>query len=190
MQCTLGIDYGTNSVRALVVRVTDGRELGSCVVKYPSGREGVLLDTKDHLLARQHPGDYLTGLAKSVRGALAQAGKTRGFSPGDVVGIGVDSTGSSPIPVDAGNRALAVLPKWRKNLHAQCWLWKDHTAWREAAEITRRAATLRAATPPPRPPPSRQTPPPTPPQPPTQIEPPHPRPQHPHPTPQTDVTIR
>ena len=143
MQCTLGIDYGTNSVRALVVRVTDGRELGSCVVKYPSGREGVLLDTKDHLLARQHPGDYLTGLAKSVRGALAQAGKTRGFSPGDVVGIGVDSTGSSPIPVDAGNRALAMLPKWRKNLHAQCWLWKDHTAWREAAEITRRAATRR-----------------------------------------------
>ena len=143
MQCTLGIDYGTNSVRALVVRVTDGRELGSCVVKYPSGREGVLLDTKDHLLARQHPGDYLTGLAKSVRGALAQAGKTRGFSPGHVVGIGVDSTGSSPIPVDAGNRALAVLPKWRKNLHAQCWLWKDHTAWREAAEITRRAATRR-----------------------------------------------
>lgn len=143
MQCTLGIDYGTNSVRALVVRVTDGRELGSCVVKYPSGREGVLLDTKDHLLARQHPGDYLTCLAKAVSGALAQAGKTRGFSPGDVVGIGVDSTGSSPIPVDAGNRALAVLPKWRKNLHAQCWLWKDHTAWREAAEITRRAATLR-----------------------------------------------
>ena len=134
MQCTLGIDYGTNSVRALVVRVTDGRELGSCVVKYPSGREGVLLDTKDHLLARQHPGDYLTGLAKSVRGALAQAGKTRGFSPGDVVGIGVDSTGSSPIPVDAGNRALAVLPKWRKNLHAQCWLWKDHTAWRGSGD--------------------------------------------------------
>jgi L-ribulokinase len=143
MQCTLGIDYGTNSVRALVVRVTDGRELGSCVVKYPSGREGVLLDTKDHLLARQHPGDYLTCLAKAVSGALAQAGKTRGFSPGDVVGIGVDSTGSSPIPVDAGNRALAVLPKWRKNLHAQCWLWKDHTSHREAARITELAARHR-----------------------------------------------
>ena len=143
MQCTLGIDYGTNSVRALVVRVTDGRELGSCVVKYPSGREGVLLDTKDHLLARQHPGDYLACLAKSVRAALAQAGKTRGFSPGDVVGIGVDSTGSSPIPVDAGNRALAVLPKWRKNLHAQCWLWKDHTSHREAARITELAARHR-----------------------------------------------
>jgi L-ribulokinase len=113
------------------------------VVKYPSGREGVLLDTKDHLLARQHPGDYLTCLAKSVRGALAQAGKTRGFSPGDVVGIGVDSTGSSPIPVDAGNRALAVLPKWRKNLHAQCWLWKDHTSHREAARITELAARHR-----------------------------------------------
>ncbi|MSU53899.1 MAG: hypothetical protein CK548_02500 [Opitutia bacterium] len=72
----LGIDYGTNSVRALVVRCSDGAELGYCVVDYPSGQEGVLLDPKDHHLARQHPGDYLSSLKKFVRGALAIAKKS------------------------------------------------------------------------------------------------------------------
>ena len=70
---TLGIDYGTNSVRALVVRSADGKEFGSCVVNYPSGHQGVLLDPRDHNVARQHPGDYLVGLERSVKGALAQA---------------------------------------------------------------------------------------------------------------------
>jgi L-ribulokinase len=136
MQCSLGIDYGTNSVRALVVRCSDGRELGSCVVGYPSGQEGVLLDGKDHHLARQHPGDYIVGLEKSVRGALVAAAKIRGFKAKNIVGIGVDTTGSSPIPVDTANRPLGLLPKWRRNLNAQCWLWKDHTSWQEAARIT------------------------------------------------------
>jgi L-ribulokinase len=140
---TLGIDYGTNSVRALVVRCADGREFGSCVVPYPSGREGVLLDPRDHHLARQHPGDYLTGLGRSVRGALAQAGKHRGFDPAQVAGLGVDSTGSSPLPVDRRNVPLALARKWRNNLHAQCWLWKDHTSWREAARFTEIAARHR-----------------------------------------------
>jgi L-ribulokinase len=143
MQCSLGIDYGTNSVRALVVRCSDGRELGSCVVGYPSGQEGVLLDGKDHHLARQHPGDYIVGLEKSVRGALVAAAKIRGFKAKNIVGIGVDTTGSSPIPVDAANRPLGLLPKWRRNLNAQCWLWKDHTSWKEAARITELAAKRR-----------------------------------------------
>ena len=140
---TLGIDYGTNSVRALVVRCADGAELGSCVVNYPSGQQGILLDPQDHHLARQHPGDYLFGLEKSVKGALAAARKTRGFDPARVIGLGVDTTGSSPIPVDVRNRPLALDPKWKKNLHAQCWLWKDHTAHREAAQITALAAQHR-----------------------------------------------
>ncbi|MES1166535.1 MAG: ribulokinase [Pseudomonadota bacterium] len=140
---TLGLDYGTNSVRALVVRCADGAEIASCVVNYPGGRQGVILDPKDHHLARQHPGDYLYGLEKSVRGALAAAKKQRGFDPSRVVGIGVDSTGSSPLPVDAHNRPLALDRKWRKNPAAQCWLWKDHTGWREAAQITRLAAQHR-----------------------------------------------
>jgi L-ribulokinase len=133
---TLGLDYGTNSVRALVVRCADGLELGSAVVNYPSGQQGVLLDPKDHNLARQHPGDYLFGLEKSVEGALRAAKKTRGFSADKIIGIGVDTTGSSPIPVDASNRPLALDRKWRRNLNAQCWLWKDHTSVKEAAQIT------------------------------------------------------
>ena len=140
---TLGIDFGTNSVRALVVRCRDGAELGSAVFAYPSGHQGVLLDPRDHNLARQHPGDHLLGLEHSVRGALAAAAGRRGFSPGKIVGIGVDTTGSSPIPVDAANRPLASQPKWRRNLDAQCWLWKDHTSVAEAAEITALAARIR-----------------------------------------------
>lgn len=137
---TLGIDYGTNSVRALVVRCADGAELGSAVFSYPSGHQGVLLDSKDHNLARQYPGDYLAGLEKSVKAAIAAARKKRGFSPDRIIGIGVDTTGSSPIPVDSANRPLALNPKWRKNLNAQCWLWKDHTSVDEAAQITELAA--------------------------------------------------
>jgi len=140
---TIGIDYGTNSVRALVVRCADGAELGSCVVNYPSGEQGVLLDARDHNLARQHPGDYLLGLEKSVRGALLDAKKTKDFDARQVIGIGVDSTGSSPIPVDKTNTPLALLPAFRNNPHAQCWLWKDHTAHREAAQITALAAKHR-----------------------------------------------
>ncbi|HWA10675.1 MAG TPA: ribulokinase [Opitutaceae bacterium] len=140
---TLGLDYGTNSVRCLIVRCRDGAEIASCVVNYPSGKQGVLLDPKDHHLARQHPGDYLHGLERSVRGALAAAGKKRGFDAARVIGIGVDSTGSSPLPVDARNRPLALDPKWRRHPAAQCWLWKDHTGWREAARITQLAAQHR-----------------------------------------------
>ena len=140
---TLGVDFGTNSVRALVVRCSDGAEFGSRVVDYPSGAQGVLLDPKDGLLARQHPGDYLFGLEESITGALAEAGRKPDFDPSKVVGIGLDSTGSSPIPVDAQNRPLALSDKWRANLDAQCWLWKDHTSWREAARITELCAKLR-----------------------------------------------
>jgi L-ribulokinase len=140
---TLGVDFGTNSVRALVVRCSDGAEFGSRVVDYPSGAQGVLLDPKDGLLARQHPGDYLFGLEESITGALAEAGRKPDFDPSKVLGIGLDSTGSSPIPVNAQNRPLALSDRWRANLDAQCWLWKDHTGWREAARITELCAKLR-----------------------------------------------
>ena len=111
---TLGIDFGTNSVRALVVRCRDGAEFGSAVFAYPSGHQGVLLDPRDHNLARQHPGDHLLGLERSVRGALAAARRRKGFAPERIVGIGVDTTGSSPIPVDAANRPLALQARWRR----------------------------------------------------------------------------
>jgi L-ribulokinase len=143
MSFSLGIDYGTNSVRALIVDTRNGRELGTCVVNYPGGSEGILLDPRDHNVARQHPGDYLFGLEKSVAGALAQARKTKGFDAKQIIGIGVDTTGSSPIPVDNHNVPLALSKKFAKNLAAQCWLWKDHTSWQEAARITELAAKHR-----------------------------------------------
>jgi L-ribulokinase len=140
---TIGIDYGTNSVRALVVRTRDGAELGTGVFNYPSGAQGVLLDPKDHHLARQNPADYLLGLEKSIKLALSQAKNTKGFDARRVIGLGVDSTGSSPIPVDATNTPLALQKKWSGNLAAHCWLWKDHTSVKEAAEITALAARIR-----------------------------------------------
>ncbi len=143
MAFTLGIDFGTNSARALVVRCRDGAELGGCVSGYRSGRQGVLLDPGDAHLARQHPGDYLVALEESVRGALAAARRQPGFSARLVAGIGADTTGSSPIPVDRRNRPIALGRRWRRNLEAQCWLWKDHTSWREAARITESAARMR-----------------------------------------------
>ncbi len=143
MPYSIGIDYGTNSVRALVVNTADGREIGTAVVDYPSGKAGVLLDPRDHHLARQHPGDYFFGLEKAVRAALAQAAGAPDFSPAAVIGIGVDTTGSSPLPVDGRNVPLALQPRWQDHLAAQCWLWKDHTSHREAARITALAAEHR-----------------------------------------------
>ncbi len=140
---TLGLDYGTNSVRALIVRCADGAEFGSAVFNYPSGHQGVLLDPRDHHLARQHPGDHLAGLQATVRGALAAAKMRRGFSADKIVGIGVDTTGSSPLPVDARNVPLALQKKFRRHLAAQCWLWKDHTSVAEAERITALAAKHR-----------------------------------------------
>ena len=142
MHSSLGIDYGTNSVRAVIVDCSNGAELGSSVVDYPSGHQGVLLDRNNHHLARQNPADYLYGLENCVRGAIEQAKKS-GFSPETLVGIGVDTTGSSPMPVDASNNALALAPEWKNDINAQCWLWKDHTGHEEAATITRLAAELR-----------------------------------------------
>ena len=139
----VGIDYGTNSVRVLVVDAADGVEVATCVVDYPSGTDGILLDPKDPNLARQNPADYVEGLYQSVRGALAAAGRKRGFRPEDVVGIGVDTTGSTPIPVDRRGTPLAMQPKFSKDLAAHAWLWKDHTAHAEAAEITAKAERVR-----------------------------------------------
>ena len=140
---TIGLDFGTNSVRALVVDVRDGRELGEGVSEYAHGNRGVILDANDPHLARQHPADYLAGIVASVGLALKQAATDKQFSAKDVIGIGVDTTGSTPLPVDASGRALALLPKFESNPDAMAWLWKDHTSHQEAEDITAAAAKLR-----------------------------------------------
>src|ERR1700751_6001104 len=111
MAFTLGIDYGTNSFRDLFVDISDNRELATCVVDYSGGNQGILLDPRDANLARQHPGDYLFGLEKAVLGALEQARKEPAFSAGEIIGIGVDTTGSSPLPVDERNVPLGLREK-------------------------------------------------------------------------------
>jgi L-ribulokinase len=133
---TIGVDFGTNSVRAIVVAAADGRTLGESVFDYPSGDQGVLLHPKDAHLARQNPADYIEGLRASITGALAAAERDPGFSRQRVIGIGSDTTGSTPMPVDAKARPLALDSKWTDNLAAQAWLWKDHTGADEAAAIT------------------------------------------------------
>jgi L-ribulokinase len=135
----IGLDYGTNSVRAVVVDCDGGDEIAQAVFDYPSGQQGVILDKRDPQLARQHPGDYLVGFNTSVREAVKLASQHEGFSPDRVVGIGVDTTGSTPIPVDRDGVPLAMTERFRDNPHAQAWLWKDHTSWAEADEITQLA---------------------------------------------------
>ncbi len=135
----IGVDYGTNSVRALVVDAADGSEIATHVYNYPSGEAGILLDPKDPNLARQNPGDYIEGFYQSVGPAVTAARRHRGFQPDRVVGIGVDTTGSTPIPVARNGLPLALRPEFKNHLAAQAWLWKDHTAHAEAAEISEKA---------------------------------------------------
>jgi L-ribulokinase len=140
---TLGLDYGTNSVRALIVDTSDGREIASAVWNYEHGDAGVILSRDPHL-ARQHPADYLKGAERSIRSAIAGARKTaRNFRPERVVGIGVDTTGSTPLPIDGQGRPLAFDPRFKGNPAALVWLWKDHTGVEEAAEITALGRKLR-----------------------------------------------
>jgi L-ribulokinase len=138
----IGLDYGTNSVRALIVSLEDGTEVGNATWNYEHGEAGILL-SRDPNLARQHPADYLEGARQTIVAALDQAESVEGFSPSQVVGIGVDTTGSTPIPVDADGVPLAFDPRFEGNLNAMAWLWKDHTGVNEAIEITQRAAQLR-----------------------------------------------
>ena len=140
---TIGLDFGTNSVRALVVDVNTGEEVGTHVFDYPSGRHGILLDPNDPNLARQHPQDYVDGVQQSVRGALVQAQTRDGFASAHVIGIGIATPGSTPLPVDAEGAPLAFDDRFRDDLNAQVWLWKDHTAHAEATEITAQAEAMR-----------------------------------------------
>ncbi len=143
---SIGLDYGTNSVRALIVDVATGREVASAVWNYAHGTQGVILSS-DPNLARQHPADYITGAEVTIKKALALAKKSvRGFKPDQVIGLGVDTTGSTPIPVDARGCPVAFHKQFAKDPAALAWLWKDHTGVAEAAEITALAREMSPST--------------------------------------------
>jgi L-ribulokinase len=137
MPYTIGLDYGTNSVRCLIVDVTNGNELGTAVYEYETGEAGIILDPADHNLARQNPADYIKGIEVTVKAAIAEAKNTvKGFEPDQIIGIGIDTTGSTPIPIDKNGTPLGMLDEFKDNPSAHAWLWKDHTGHAEAAEIT------------------------------------------------------
>ncbi|MEN8192564.1 MAG: ribulokinase [Bacteroidota bacterium] len=138
----LGIDFGTNSVRALVLNLSNGIEISSSVSDYKSGTNGILLDDTDPLIARQYPGDYLESMELAVSKAVAQA-VSKNINVENIVGIGVDTTGSTPLPVDEEINPLALKEEFKNNLNAQAWLWKDHSSIKESEEITQLAAEIR-----------------------------------------------
>ncbi|HLH54812.1 MAG TPA: ribulokinase [Verrucomicrobiae bacterium] len=140
---SIGLDYGTNSVRTIIVNVANGREVATAVWNYSQGTNGVIL-ARDPNLARQHPADYVQGAEITIKKALAAARReVKGFQPDQVIGIGVDTTGSTPIPVDRKGRPLALGRRFARNPAAMAWLWKDHTGVGEAAEITELARQTR-----------------------------------------------
>ncbi len=127
----IGIDYGTDSVRSVVVNTANGNIAGSSVFDYPRWKQGLFCDPAANQF-RQHPLDYIEGLEVTVRNAL------KGLSPdivSNIAGITVDTTGSTPVAVDREGVPLSMKPEFVNDPDAMFVLWKDHTAVREAAEI-------------------------------------------------------
>lgn len=141
---SIGLDFGTNSCRSLIVNIENGNEIASHVFNYPSGEAGVIIDKSNPNLARQNPADYLQGIEETIVKAIETAKKKdENFSSENIIGIGVDTTGSSPMPVDSNGNPLCFLKDFKNNPNAMVWLWKDHTSFEEAETITKTAAELR-----------------------------------------------
>jgi L-ribulokinase len=131
----IGVDYGTDSVRSLIINARNGNEVASSVFEYPRWKDGIGCDPV-HNQFRQHPLDYVEGLEATIKDCLAKAGE--GVRKG-CRAISIDTTGSSPVAVDEKGRPLALDPAFNSNPNAMFVLWKDHTSTREAAEINEHA---------------------------------------------------
>jgi L-ribulokinase len=129
----IGVDYGTDSVRSVVVDTADGTEIASSVFYYPRWKEGKYCDPATNQF-RQHPLDYIEGLESTIKGAVAQCGAEVAAG---VVGLSIDTTGSTPIAVNGEGTPLSLTAKFAENPNAMFVLWKDHTAVKEADEINK-----------------------------------------------------
>lgn len=136
-QYVIGVDYGSDSVRSVIINTKNGTELASSVFYYPRWQKGLFCDPAKNQF-RQHPLDYIEGLEQSIKNCIQKAG-------GDVIAsaimaIAVDTTGSSPVAVNQSGTPLALLPEFENNPNAMFVLWKDHTSVKEAMQINQHAA--------------------------------------------------
>ncbi len=133
----IGIDFGTDSIRTIIVDAADGSEIASDVEYYKRWQEGKYCDPAKNQF-RQHPLDYIESLETSIKKALAIAPKG---TTEKIRGISVDTTGSTPCAVNQDGTPLALTPGLEENPNAMFVLWKDHTAVKEAEEINKLAKT-------------------------------------------------
>ena len=133
----IGVDYGSDSVRSVIVDAKNGNELASSVFYYPRWQQGLFCDAPQNQF-RQHPLDYVEGLEQTIKDCISKAGGPSVAAA--IKAISVDTTGSTPVAVDESGTPLALLPGFETNPHAMFVLWKDHTGIKEAAEINAHAA--------------------------------------------------
>lgn len=126
----IGLDYGTDSVRAVLIDTENGAELATSVSYYKRWKEGKFCKPEENQF-RQHPLDHIEGLEKTISTVV----KESGITPENIVSICIDTTGSSPLPVNKEGIALSLLPEFSENPNAMMVLWKDHTSINEAEEI-------------------------------------------------------
>jgi L-ribulokinase len=131
----IGVDYGTDSVRSIIVDTANGKEIASSIFNYPRWRDGLFCNPSKNQF-RQHPQDYVDGVEATIKDCLRQAGVA---VQKNVKAISIDTTGSTPIAVDKSGTPLAFLPGFENNPNAMFVLWKDHAATKEAAQINEHA---------------------------------------------------
>jgi L-ribulokinase len=131
----IGVDYGTDSVRSIIVNAKTGAEVSAGVYHYPRWRDGLFCNPAENQF-RQHPLDYIEGLEVTVNKCLQLAGES---VRKNIKGISIDTTGSTPAAVDKTGTPLSLLPEFENNPNAMFVLWKDHTSVHEAAEINEHA---------------------------------------------------
>ncbi|MCC6286889.1 MAG: ribulokinase [Chitinophagaceae bacterium] len=131
----IGVDYGTDSVRSVIVNAANGEEISASVFYYPRWKDGLYCDPSTNQF-RQHPLDYLEGLEHTITSCVNHAGAAVAKN---IKAISIDTTGSTPVAVDKTGTPLAMFSAFRNNPNAMFVLWKDHTATKEAAQINKHA---------------------------------------------------
>ncbi len=139
---SIGLDFGTSSVRALVLNALSGEIICTASVEYPSGVGGVIYSDKNPYVARQEPMDYHSSMQRVINYVLGNT-EEKGIAREKVTGIGIAATASTPLPVDSNLAPLSFNELYKNNINAKAWLWKDHSSHKEADRITRIANEIK-----------------------------------------------